>query len=71
MDPKARPNHREYIEVLRRMTPGERLKKACEMSDFGRRLFRAGLRQRFPNLSEDVFHRLYLDRLDKCHNTNY
>jgi hypothetical protein len=53
------------------MTPGERLKKACEMSDFGRRVFRAGLRQRFPNLPEDVFHRLYLDRLDKCHNTNY
>lgn len=71
MDAKPRPNHREYILALRRMTPGERLKKACEMSDFGRRLFLAGLRRRFPNVSEQTLHRQYLDRLAKCHNRNY
>jgi hypothetical protein len=29
------------------------------------------LRQRFPDLPEDDFHRLYLERLAKCHNRNY
>jgi len=71
MDAKPHPNHREYIAILRRMTPGQRAKKALEMSDFGRRLLRQGLRKRFPQLSEEAFHQLYLDRLAKCHNSNY
>lgn len=33
MDPKPRPNHRRYIEILRRMTPEQRLAKAFELSD--------------------------------------
>jgi hypothetical protein len=71
MDPKPRPNHRQYIQALRRMTPGQRLEKAFEMSEFGKELFREGLRKRFPQLSEEAFHQLYLDRLAKCHNRNY
>jgi hypothetical protein len=53
------------------MTPGQRLEKAFEMSEFGKELFREGLRKRFPQLSEEAFHQLYLDRLAKCHNRNY
>lgn len=68
---KPRPNHRQYIEVLRRMTPGERLAKAFELSELTKRLFKQGLRKRFPELSEEDFHRLYLERLAKCHNRNY
>jgi hypothetical protein len=71
MDPKPHPNRREYMAVLRRLSPGERLKKALEMSDFGRRMFRQTLRRRYPNLPEEAFHQLYLDRLAKCHNRNY
>ena len=71
MDIKPRPNHRLYIETLRRMTPEQRLLKAFELTDFSRGLFRQGLRRRFPDLSEDDFQRLYLERLDKCHNRNY
>ena len=71
MNPKPRPNHREYIKVLRRMTPGQRLKKAMELSDWTKRVFRQGLRRRFPSLSEEDFHKLYLERLEKCHNRNY
>ncbi len=57
---KPRPNHRQYLEVLRRMTPAQRLNKAFELSEFSKRLFKQGLRKQFPDLSEA-----------KCHNRNY
>ncbi|HSR67044.1 MAG TPA: hypothetical protein VLU25_03815 [Acidobacteriota bacterium] len=71
MDIKPRPNHRIYIETLRKLTPEQRLAKAFELSEMSRRLFREGLRRRFPELSEEEFHRLYLERLELCHNRNY
>jgi hypothetical protein len=71
MNPKPRPNHRLYIETLRRMTPAQRLSKAFELSAFSKRIFMDGLRRTFPNLPEDEFRQLALDRLAKCHNRNY
>jgi hypothetical protein len=71
MDPKPRPNHQRYLQVLRAMTPEQRLLKAFEMSAFTKALFREGLRKRFPDLSEEAFHKLYLERLALCHNRNY
>ena len=71
MDPKPRPNHGRYIQTLRRMTPEQRLLKAFELTEFSRRLFREGLRQRFPDMPEDEFNRLLKKRLDKCHNRNW
>lgn len=71
MDPKPRPNQDRYLEVLRRMTPEQRLLKAFELSEFARTLFKAGLRHRHPELSEAALHRLYLDGLANCHNRNY
>lgn len=68
---KPRPNHRQYLQVLRRMTPDQRLAKAFELSDLSKQLFKEGLRKQFPELSDDDFHRLYLERLAKCHNRNY
>ncbi len=70
-DPKSRPNHTLYLNILRGMTPEQRLKKAFELSDFSRRLFISGLRQRFPDLTEPDFKKLLLERLDKCHNRNW
>lgn len=67
---KTRPNHREYLRVLRRMGPVGRLRKALELGAEARALFRLGLRQRFSQLSEQELQRLYLERLAKCHNTN-
>ena len=49
MDPKPRPNHQLYLAALRRLTPEQRLLKAFELTELSRELFRAGLRQRFPN----------------------
>jgi len=71
MDIKPRPNHRIYIQTLRRMGPEARLLKAFELSDFSRELFLHGLRKRFPDLSDAALKKLYLERIDKCHNRNY
>ena len=71
MDPKPRRDHELYIQMLRRMTPGQRLAKTFDLSEFARRLFADGLRNRFPHLSEEDFQKLLRARLDKCHNRNY
>ena len=71
MDIKPRPNHRLYLDILRRMSPEARLMKAFELSSFSNDLFLHGLRKRFPDLSEQDFRKLYLERLNKCHNRNY
>ena len=56
---KPQPNHSIYLDTLRRMSPQQRLTKALELSDNVRQLFRHGLRQRFPNLSEKDLQQLY------------
>jgi hypothetical protein len=71
MNIKERPNHYLYIQVLRRMSAETRLLKAFELTEFSRLLFYQGLRRRHPNLTEGELHKLYLERIDKCHNRNY
>ena len=71
MDPKPRPFHQVYIQILRRMTPDQRLRKALELTELGRQLLADGLRHRYPELREEELHRLYLEHLAKCHNSNY
>jgi hypothetical protein len=67
---KPRPNHRIYLQALRRMTPDERLRKAFELSELCRELFLHGLRRRFPDMPEREVMRIYRERLSKCHNRN-
>ena len=71
MDPKPRPNHRLYLEILSRMTPEQKLQKVFELNAMTRALFAHGLRQRFPDASAEELHRVLLDRLARCHNENY
>jgi hypothetical protein len=71
MNIKERLNHKIYIQALRQMSPEKRLLKAFELSEFTRQLFAHGLRKRFPSLPEDEFQKLFLKRIDKCHNRNY
>ncbi len=71
MDPKPRPNHKRYLEILRDMTVEQKLQKVVELSEIGKSLFRAGLRKRFPDVTEEELQRIYLERLEKCHNRNY
>jgi hypothetical protein len=70
MDCKPRPNHRRYLEVLRAMTPEQRLSKAFELSQMAKDLFLTGLARRFPQLSDAERKRVFLKRLAKCHNRN-
>ena len=71
MNYKERPNHELYIHILRKMSPEKRLLKAFELSEFVKQLFIHGLKKRFPNLSGEEFHEIFLERLSKCHNRNY
>lgn len=71
MNIKKRPNHKLYIQALRHMSPEQRLLKAFELSQFSRELFLHGLRKRFPDLPDDEIKKVYLERLNKCHNRNY
>ena len=71
MDIKKRPNYKIYLQVLRQMSPEKRLLKAFELSEFTRQLFIHGLHKRFPNLGDEEFKKILLERLDKCHNRNY
>jgi hypothetical protein len=40
-------------DILRRMTPAERLRLACEMSDLARDLCRARIRQQHPDWTDE------------------
>lgn len=63
---KPTPNHGRYIEVLRALTPEQRLSKAFELSEFSRALMREGLRKRFPHLTGNEFNELYLARMARA-----
>ena len=71
MEPKPRPNHHRYLEVLERMGPQKRLQKAFELSEMTRQLFIRGLRDRFGDLPESEFRRVLQQQLDRCRNRNY
>jgi len=71
MDPKPRPNDKLSIEILRRMTPKQKMEKVFELNALGRKLFEHGLRKDFPDLSEEAFRELLRKRLALCHNKNY
>lgn len=66
MDPA--PARRQYLRVLRAMTPEQRLRKAFELSEFAKVLFLHGLRKRFPELSPEEFGERVRARLEKCRN---
>ena len=63
--------HGAYIGSLRAMTAEQRLEVAFEVTEFTRDLFLCGLRSRFPEKSEDEIQRLFLERIDLCHNQSY
>jgi hypothetical protein len=71
VDPSQTPPDGPYFDIIRRMTPAQRLRKAFELSELTRALLRAGLRASHPQASPDDLHRMYLERLAACHNKNY
>lgn len=65
------PDDGIYIDVLRHMTPEEKLLRAFDLHEFATRCFLYGLRERFPDATDDEIRTIYLERIDKCHNRNY
>lgn len=59
-------NEERYFDILRRMTPEQRLAKAFELSDYARALFASGVRARNPGLSEPDLRRLVVEELKAC-----
>jgi hypothetical protein len=55
---KTESNRQIYVEVLRRMTPEQRLAKAFELTRMVRDLARAGIERRNPGLDAAGIDRL-------------
>ena len=45
-------DHKEYIKIMRKMSPEDRLRKCFELNELTKGLFLAGLKNRFPDLSD-------------------
>ena len=64
-------SHLVYINILKKMSPQQRLLKSFELTDFGKTLFFKGLKEIHPYLSDMEIRKIYIERLIKCHNRNY
>ncbi len=53
------------------MSARERLEQVFRLNERALKLFRIGLRRRFPDLDDVDFHKVYLQMRARCHNRNY
>lgn len=60
-----------YIDILKKMSPEQRLLKTFELTEFGKDLFFTGLKERYADLSEEEVRKIYIKKLIECHNRNY
>jgi hypothetical protein len=68
---KPQPNHQRALQILRGMTPRQKLAQVFKLNERTLKLFRIGLRRRFPDLDDAAFEKLYLHMRQRCHNRNY
>ena len=68
---KDYPNRQRYHQILKAMTPQDRLMRSFELSDLADEAFRAGLADKYPNLTDDELQELFLEKRLRCHNRNY
>lgn len=68
---RTKKARKKYIEILRKMSPEERLKKCFELSKFSKDLFLAGLKNSFQELTESKIKEKYLKQIAKCRNLKY
>ena len=71
MNKTDRQTHKEYIKILKKMKPQARLQKAFELSDLTKNLFITGLKMRYPDYSEEDIKDLYIEKIYKCHSSDY
>ncbi|MEX0792235.1 MAG: hypothetical protein WD045_03825 [Pirellulaceae bacterium] len=70
-DPKPHPHHQRTLQILRQMTPEQKLAQVFKLNERVLNLMRAGLRHRYPDLTEAELHQRYLELRARCHNRNY
>jgi hypothetical protein len=68
---KPRANHQRTLQILRAMTPQQKLAQVFKLNERTLNLMRIGLRQRHPDLDEAAFEKLYLQMRMRCHNQRY
>lgn len=68
---KPRPNHQVVLRALQAMTPEQKLRQVFKLNERTTKLFRIGLRRRFPHLSQEEFEELFLQMKRRWHNRNY
>jgi len=71
MDIKPRLNHSRYLEILRKMTPEQKVCKVFELNALGKEFALAGIRARHPEMTDREVHETYLKSVGICHNRNY
>ena len=68
---KPRPNHQRTLQILRAISPQEKLAQVFKLNERTLELMRIGLRRRFPDLEEAAFQQVYMQMRERCHNRNY
>ena len=68
---KPRPNHQRTLRILRSMSPQQKMAQVFKLNDRTLKLFRVGLRRRFPELNDAEFEKVYLQMRERCHNRIY
>jgi uncharacterized protein (DUF433 family) len=68
---KPRPTHQRTLQILRGMSPREKLAQVFKLNERTLKLMRIGLRRRFPDLDDAAFEKVYLQMRARCHNRNY
>ena len=68
---KTYPNKQRYHQILKTMSPEEKVIKVFELSELSNEAIKTGLRNRYKEMPDEEFHQLYLERRSKCHNQNY
>ncbi len=59
------------MDILKKMSSEQKLLKMFELSDYSNKLLWYGLKNKYPDLTDDKIKKIYLERLIRCHNRNY
>ena len=57
-----KPDRETWIQILRDMTPAEKIRMVDRMTEDAKQQLRDELRKRFPHLTEKQLHQLFLKR---------
>lgn len=68
---KPRPNHQRTLQVLRSLTPEQKLRQVFELNERMLAVFRSGPRRRFPDLDDSALEDVLLQLRQRWHNGNY